>query len=47
MAFREPLRSGFEYSIYSILTCTIVVSIEHGKDRADTKDIIILMEIHL
>lgn len=30
-----------------LLTCTVVECIKHSKQRADGKDVIVLMEIHL
>ena len=30
-----------------ILTCTVVVGIEHRKQRADSEDVVILVQIHL
>jgi hypothetical protein len=37
-----------EYNIgVVILTCTVVVCIKHGKQRADGEDIVVLVEKHL
>lgn len=39
--------TGLQRIPLSLLTCTIVEGIEHGKESADDKDIGILVELHL